>query len=97
MTSDQISADIQLAVSALSILYSLGQDITPAIIALYQTVFLKKALTDDQRAALLANHNALSSALQAPLAPPPSAGAQTLSVAPSASTGGSTVPLASAG
>lgn len=64
---NDIANDIKIAVSAISLLYSLGEDLTPALIALYQTVFLKKPLTDDQRAALLANHQALSNSLQQPI------------------------------
>ncbi|MBB3453873.1 hypothetical protein FHT86_002129 [Rhizobium sp. BK313] len=67
-TADVILADIKIAVSALSLLEALGQDIGPAIASLYQLVFLQKPLTDTQRAALQSSHQALSAALQAPLA-----------------------------
>lgn len=66
-TADEIANDIKIAVSALSLLYSLGQDLEPALTALYQTVFLKQPLTANQRASLLANHQALSNSLQQPI------------------------------
>ncbi len=66
-TADDITNDIKIAVSVLSLLYSLGKDEGPAIAALLQTVFLGKPLTDDQRAALGANHLALTNSLQQPI------------------------------
>lgn len=67
MDAATLQTDLQLAFSALSILYTLGKDIEPALLALYQTIVLKKPLTADQRAALLANHQALSASLQQPI------------------------------
>lgn len=67
-TADAILADLKIVVSALSLLESLGQDIAPAISSLYQLIFLGQPLTDAQRAALQTSHQALTAALQAPLA-----------------------------
>jgi len=67
MDAASLQTDLQLAFSILSLLYSLGKDVEPALMALYQTIVLKKPLTDDQRAALLANHQALSTSLQQPI------------------------------
>ena len=68
VTADAILADLQIVGSALALLQSLGQDIKPALGAFFQLVFLKQPLTDAQRTALLGSHQALSAALQAPLA-----------------------------
>ena len=70
-SADETANDIKIAVSAISLLYSLGKDLEPALLALYQTVFLKQPLTADQRASLLANHQALSNSLQQPIADAP--------------------------
>ena len=68
VTADAILADLQIVGSALALLQALGQDIGPAISAFFQLVFMKQPLTDAQRTALQSSHQALSAALQAPLA-----------------------------
>jgi uncharacterized tellurite resistance protein B-like protein len=68
MTAEQILANAQLAFMALQALIQLGKDEEPALAALWQTLVLKKPLTDEQRQALLSSHNEMSAALQAPLA-----------------------------
>jgi len=67
-TADVILADLKIVGSALALLQALGQDLGPAIGAFYQLVFMGQPLTDAQRTALQSSHQALSAALQAPLA-----------------------------
>ncbi|PZM07573.1 hypothetical protein [Rhizobium tubonense] len=68
MTAEQILQNAQLAFMALQALIQLGKDEEPALSALWQTLVLKKPLTDAQRQSLLTSHQEMTTALQAPLA-----------------------------
>jgi hypothetical protein len=70
---NKVQVDLQLAVSIASLALALGQKLEGPMAAIIQLVFTGEPLSDTQRATLLANHAAMTAALQAPLAPEPPA------------------------
>lgn len=64
-----ILADVQIVVGIARIAIQVGEDVAPFIETIYQLTVEKRALTDLERADMLARESALRAVLQAPFPP----------------------------